>query len=189
MALTGTERTRRWYVKNVERAKAAQALWKRNNPERVKEKRSKWRKENKEKIRKNRKLWRKMNPGKVSESNKKSRRKTGGKLNANVATAISRALNGNKKGWHWEDLVGYTHENLKIHLEKQFNDGMSWDNYGKGGWEIDHRIPIAAFNIETPFDLDFRQCWALRNLRPMWAKDNRSKKDKLTKPHQPSLLL
>jgi hypothetical protein len=64
---------------------------------------------------------------------------------------------------------------------------MSWENYGK--WHIDHRIPIDAFNFTCPEDIDFTQCWALRNLRPLWAVDNIKKSNKLEKPFQPSLLL
>jgi 5-methylcytosine-specific restriction endonuclease McrA len=62
---------------------------------------------------------------------------------------------------------------------------MSWDNCNE--WHIDHIIPKAAFNYEKPEDIDFKKCWALKNLQPLWAKENHEKKDKLLKPFQPSL--
>ncbi|MEN6623988.1 MAG: HNH endonuclease [Smithella sp.] len=95
-------------------------------------------------------------------------------------------LTGSKGGRKWEILVGYSVDQLMNHLEKKFKYGMSWNNYGK--WHIDHIIPIAAFNFEKPEDLDFKKCWSLKNLQPLWAKENLSKKDRLSKPHQPSLI-
>ncbi|MFA5346544.1 MAG: hypothetical protein WC294_00235 [Methanoregula sp.] len=109
-------------------------------------------------------------------------------LDHRMSVAIRKALkNGAKKRQHWEDLVGYTLEQLKAHIEKQFKVGMSWDNMGE--WEIDHKIPKVAFNYEKPEDIDFKRCWALSNLQPLWSTDNRSKRAKLLKPHQPSLTL
>lgn len=110
------------------------------------------------------------------------------RLSLNISAAISIALKGNKNGRHWEDLVDYTLDKLKKHLEKQFVEGMTWDNYGKNGWHIDHKIPKAVFNYTKPEHDDFLKCFALSNLQPLWAEDNLSKSNKLTKPFQPSLL-
>jgi len=87
-----------------------------------------------------------------------------------------------KGNCHWEDLVDYTIDDLKNHLENQFKEGMSWDNYGK--WEIDHIIPVSAFNFNSPNDPQFKLCWALNNLQPLWKRDNRTKTNKITKPKQ-----
>jgi len=84
------------------------------------------------------------------------------RLNCSIRRLINLSLNGNKAGRSWEGLVGYSIDQLKIHLEKQFTDGMIWANYGK--WHIDHKIPISAFNFKNPEDIDFRRCWALSNL-------------------------
>lgn len=111
------------------------------------------------------------------------------RLNGNIVRAIGRSLKGNKNGCHWEDLVGYTLDRLKKHLEKQFDKNMNWDNYGKDGWHIDHKIPKAVFNFTKLEHRDFKRCWALKNLQPMWAEENYSKGAKLNKLFQPSLLL
>lgn len=97
------------------------------------------------------------------ENNKPSR---------NMSIMMRRSLKGNKNGCHWEDLVDYTLEELKVHIENLFQSGMSWDNYGKYGWHIDHKYPISLFNIESYNCEDFKECWSLENLQPLWAMDN-----------------
>jgi 5-methylcytosine-specific restriction endonuclease McrA len=95
---------------------------------------------------------------------------------------------GVKAGRHWESLVGYNVDQLKKHLEKRFKVGMTWDNYGPY-WHIDHIIPISAFNFETPNDIDFKKCWALKNLQPLEAVENLRKNDRLKIPFQPSFFI
>lgn len=111
------------------------------------------------------------------------------KLNRNMRSRINNSLrsNGSKNGRKWEGLVGYSTQELKKHLEKQFIPGMTWENYGE--WHIDHIIPVSAFNFSKPEDIDFKRCWALKNLRPLWASDNISKNDRLDRHFQPSLQL
>lgn len=73
--------------------------------------------------------------------------------------------------------VGYTRDDLAIHLEKQFTKGMGWDNMRE--WHIDHIIPVKVFNFSSMDDNEFKACWALSNLRPLWAKENLLKNAKL----------
>ena len=98
------------------------------------------------------------------------------KLHSNTSRAIRAALGG-KGGRRWEDLVGYTAEDLKLHIERQFVRGMGWHNYGRGSgkWHIDHIVPQSAFTFTSPDDPDFKACWALTNLRPLWGDKNISK--------------
>lgn len=131
------------------------------------------------------------NPDKVKQYSKtryeKNRNNPMKKLNSNMSSGIWLSLNGNKKHRHWENLVGYTVDQLRVHLEKQFRGGMNWENQGK--WHIDHKIPKVAFNFNCPDDIDFKKCWSLKNLQPLWGLDNIIKHDKLFKPFQPSLAL
>lgn len=79
-----------------------------------------------------------------------------------------------------EELLGYTREELISHIEKQFTKGMNWEKFLSGEIHIDHIIPVAHMKPER-FDSDeFKACWSLPNLRPMWAADNLSKRDKIT---------
>jgi hypothetical protein len=73
------------------------------------------------------------------------------------------------------EILGYTTDELRTHLEQQFIDAMSWDNFMRGEIHIDHIRPVSSFNITSDSCEDFKTCWALSNLRPMWAKENLSK--------------
>jgi 5-methylcytosine-specific restriction endonuclease McrA len=95
------------------------------------------------------------------------------RINESMGAMIYQALKAKKNGHKWNDLVGYTVEDLMIHLESQFKDGMSWEN--KGQWHIDHIIPRSHFHFEGPEDSGFKECWALTNLQPLWDKDNLTK--------------
>jgi len=92
------------------------------------------------------------------------------RLSKNISRGMRYAIKEKKGGKHWEDLVGYTCEDLMLHLESLFEEGMTFENYGE--WHIDHRTPISWFNYETAEDDDFKKCWALDNLKPMWAEEN-----------------
>jgi hypothetical protein len=70
----------------------------------------------------------------------------------------------------WSAALGYTVGELKQHLESRFLPGMSWVNAGE--WHIDHIRPVNTFTFNSPRDHQFMQCYALNNLRPLWAIDN-----------------
>ena len=99
------------------------------------------------------------------------------RLNRNMACLIRETLKGNKNGWHWEDIVGYSLKELMERLEKQFAPGMTWKNYGT--WHIDHIYPKSLFKINSVHDDEFKKCWALSNLQPLWAQDNKRKHAKV----------
>lgn len=117
------------------------------------------------------------------------RRKTDLKFNlkGKMGTAICYSLKGNKKGRHWENLVGYKLKDLIKHLKKTMPEGYNWRDYLEGKLHIDHIIPISAFNYEKPEHTDFKRCWSLNNLRLLTVRENLIKHNKLTKPFQPSL--
>ena len=111
------------------------------------------------------------------------------KLSNRISALIRYSLKGNKNGSHWENLVGYSLEALKHRLKKTIPIGFIWNDYLEGHLEIDHIIPITAFNIIDSDCLDFKRCWALFNLRLLPKKENISKGNRLTKPFQPNLAL
>jgi hypothetical protein len=80
-----------------------------------------------------------------------------------------------------ESVVGYSVAALRRHIARQFVDGMSWLNTQE--WQIDHVVPKSAFSYSSPDDPDFRACWALTNLRPLWGRDNIRKSAKRTHLH------
>lgn len=70
-------------------------------------------------------------------------------------------------------ILGCSWDEFKIHVERQFPKGMSWDN--RGEWHIDHIIPLATASCED----DIIRLNHFTNLRPLWAEDNRRKSAKL----------
>lgn len=168
--------------------------YKENDLKRDREKRKQWRSEwlnnNREAVNAKRREWWNRNRERVNAKLTSIRQNDPQvKLNNAISSGMKESLHFGKNRRRWQELVGYTLEDLRKHLEKQFKDGMSWDNYGKYGWHVDHIIPLSAFHYETPNDIDFKQCWALKNLRPMWAAENISKHGKVDKPFQPSLAI
>jgi hypothetical protein len=183
------KRSREYYAKNPEQKKQ----YRLKHIERINKYQKKWRIENKEKAKAAADKWRERNTEKVIKTrvagDARRRGTARGKLNDNISNRIYCSLHGLKKGKKWESLVGYTVDKLKSHIEKQFTDGMTWDNHGRYGWHVDHKIPITAFNFQSPQDIDFKKCWALSNLQPLWWRDNIKKSNKLDCPFQPSLCI
>ena len=70
-------------------------------------------------------------------------------------------------------MLGYSPQDLKLHLENLFKPGMNWDNYGE--WHIDHIIPLSTFPKNTPINV----VNALSNLQPLWGIENMKKRNKL----------
>jgi 5-methylcytosine-specific restriction endonuclease McrA len=111
------------------------------------------------------------------------------RLNARMRTMIRLSLRGNKNGYSWESLAGYSSDDLRNHLQKTMPHGMTWADFMTGDLEIDHIIPQAAFNITSASDIDFKKCWALKNLQFLPAKKNRQKGARIQVPFQPSLAM
>lgn len=68
------------------------------------------------------------------------------------------------------ELLGCSFEDCKKHLEAQWKEGMTWDNYGINGWHIDHIKPCASFDLTDPKQQS--ECFHYTNLQPLWAVDN-----------------
>lgn len=107
-------------------------------------------------------------------------RKTIYHLRSSIGTLIRRNRRGQKAGRKIEELTGWKVAELITHLESLFVDGMTWENYGNkpGQWSIDHIRPISSFAVGELGDAEFRTCWALSNLRPLWHIENVRKGDR-----------
>ncbi len=149
------------YYKNREKLLAYQKLnGGKYNHNRDKEKRRIWLLENKERLNQSKKLRR------------KNRREI---IKDTVSSRIRQSLRNGKHGIKLREifnLIGYDINNLRQHLENQFLEGMSWENYGYRGWHIHHKISINKFNCQSIYDDDFKKCWALDNLQPLWMKEH-----------------
>ena len=168
---------KKWYVKNRDRVILKAKEWIEKNPARAKEIRKRQRK--KEYYRRYQARYRKTEKmrGWRREYMRNRLRNPAYRIDANIRNGIWYALKENKKNRKWEELVGYTIEDLMKHLEKQFDNKMNWDNYGSY-WEIDHITPRSLFNYTKPEDPEFKKCWSLKNLQPLPKHLNRRKHNK-----------
>jgi 5-methylcytosine-specific restriction endonuclease McrA len=192
---------KKYYQENKEYFKEYYKEYCINNPEYFKD----YCQKNKDRRRKNLIKWRKNNPEydkkwhKIYYWNNKillnlqarERRKTDLKFNLNrkISLAIYRSLRNNKVGKHWENLVGYTLNDLIKYLKKTIPKDYTWQDYLEGKLHIDHIIPISVFNFTESEHIDFQRCWALNNLQLLPAKENLIKNNKLLKPFQPALAI
>lgn len=95
-------------------------------------------------------------------------------INARIAVNLRNRIYGVLKGYKKEsglkDVLGCNIMAFRIYLESLWTDGMSWDNYNKTGWHIDHIRPCASFDLSDPEQQ--KQCFHYTNLQPMWAIPN-----------------
>lgn len=166
------ERVKLYRKNNPEKKKEMDRLYRENNKEKIKKMFKNWYKNNREDVILTSKQWKSDNKDRLkilqNKYNKERRNNVFIRISDSISTQIRESLKGNKKGRHWETLVGYTISDLKQHLEKRFTENMSWDNYGRHGWNIDHIKPLCSFNYLNVNDCSFKECWSLNNLQPLW---------------------
>ncbi len=180
-----------YYMNHREKMLGKALEYQKENREDTNRKNRKWNKENRVKVCAKQKEWlmaNKEKSRKYSRDGSAKRRATlWGNIENRVNSGLHRSLKSGKNG-KWADIVGFGVGELKSHLEKQFTNGMNWERFMGGEIHIDHKIPVTAFHFSSVTDSDFRRCWSLSNLQPLWAFDNRSKNNKIDKSFQPSLL-
>ena len=167
-----SESDKRYYVKNREKRLKYFSAWQKENYEHRKKYMDEYREKNIDRIRI------------VKRTYEKTRKHNDPiyKLISNFRTAIYQVLKENnvEKNGHYFEVLQYTPEELINHLENQFTDGMTWDNYGE--WHVDHLRPISVHNIQEIGDEEFMKCWSLSNLQPMWGEENIRKSNKIILP-------
>lgn len=99
------------------------------------------------------------------------------RLSCLLRSRLSDAIRNNQKTGSAVRDLGCTIPELKFYLEGQFQDGMTWGNWSRTGWHIDHKIPLDFFDLTDREQL--LQAVHYTNLQPMWAKENITKKAKL----------
>jgi len=200
------EKNRQYRLTNKEKLSQQEKERRQNNPERVKEisRKSKlkhknkiliankeYRQKNQEKIKKyqnkpeviaRRQANRLKNKEKINVAKKyreKLRRSIDPtyKLITNQRTRITGILKKHKTD-KTLDLLGCSAQFLRTYLDSKFSEGMTWDNYGKHGWHVDHIIPCSSFDLT---DIEQQKiCFHYTNLQPLWAIDNLKKSNKLS---------
>lgn len=102
------------------------------------------------------------------------------KLSGNLRTRIKKSFlktKHNKKS-KTKDIIGCSWEEFKEHIESQFENWMTWENYGdceeneyKCTWHLDHIIPVSL--AETEEDVYLLNHWS--NFQPLCGKRNQEK--------------
>ena len=72
-------------------------------------------------------------------------------------------------------LTGADWSTFSAWIESKFQDGMTWDNYGR--WHIDHDKACAHFDLTKPEQQE--ECFHYTNLQPLWGLENIKKGSKI----------
>jgi hypothetical protein len=170
--------SREWYKQNIEYARQYAKEYYRSNIDKEKARCRRFFENNPDYRKQHNKKWKENNPD-YEKQWCRSKRETDPafRLSKNLSRQIRKSIHKSKDGYHWEDLLGYTLKDLMGHLEKLFKLGMTWQNMGL--WHIDHIRPVSSFNFTSYEDKEFKECWSLNNLQPLWALENMKKGNKL----------
>lgn len=166
--LTSTERMRRWRKANPERSKAiarTSAARIRFNVERLLKRRASFRRY----YHKNRAFclaahdrWKEKNPwAKIADS-----------ARSLVRMTVHGTLKGGPK---FKALVGMDGMQFRLHLQSLWLPGMSWLNFGRGGWTIGHIKPVLSFKDSIHTQEGLSACFHFSNLQPEWEEVNNFK--------------
>jgi hypothetical protein len=148
---------------------------KKDNLERLRSYRREYAAENRERTNGHKRKWAEMNQEKnlqLKYAYLKRRRREDPCFRAifNMRTRLRELLSGRRIGPS-NRLFGCSYEGMRLHLESQFEDWMTWDNYGE--WHIDHVRPCASFDHSDPDQV--KECWHFLNLRPLRGSENSRK--------------
>lgn len=177
------ESYRKYYNKNKEKIKIVRkAQYNREkkkdyynkNKEGIKEYYNK----NRERIMGVRKEYLSRNRKKINDYRRNWRKDTQVKLSENLRTRLCMALKGNYRNGSAVQDLGCTIPELKIYLQSQFKEGMTWNNHGNRleKWSIDHIIPLSLFDLTDRSEL--LKAVHYTNLQPLWHVDNQRKGNK-----------
>lgn len=162
-----SEKSKKYY--NINRAKIEEYKkeWRKINEDRLsKEARIKYLENKKTILQKSKERYMKIKNDPERKEKRKEYEKKWKEKNKHVVAwrrLLYRIFKSEEENASTKDILGYSSEELRVHIESRWTDGMSWDNYGK--WHIDHIIPVSLFPENThPAVVN-----ALSNLRPLWA--------------------
>ena len=98
-------------------------------------------------------------------------------VSSRLRNGLARFNQKKNKGKRTQEYLGCSYSFFAKYLEKKFKKGMSWKNFGRNGWEIDHIKPLAKFDL-TKVNHQ-KKAFNFKNTQPLWRKENRLKGDKI----------
>jgi hypothetical protein len=163
--------------KNKLRKKKADKEYREKNKTKIEESSKKYYQKNKEKIKKHlKKYYQTHKKERLKYEKQKRKIDLGFRIGCYLRGRLYSAIKTTKKSKHTSELLGCSVEYLKYHLESQFQEGMSWNNWSRKGWHIDHIRPCANFDLSK--ESEQKKCFNYKNLQPLWAEENLRKAKK-----------
>ena len=185
--------SKKYYKVNLIDIKNKKRLLNINNPEIKKNQHIKYKETQPDKIKESNKKYRDSNDIKIKEYriiNKeslkikkriyvKNKMKTNSlfKLTHNIGSLIRLSIkkHGVNKKTKTSNILGCSYEELKTHIESQFQSWMTWENHGlyngklNYGWDVDHIIPVSSAKSED----EIIKLNHFTNLQPLCSYINR----------------
>ncbi len=93
------------------------------------------------------------------------------RLANNLRSRLSTAIKNKQKTGSAVADLGCSIGEFKLYIEHQFQEGMTWDNYGE--WHLDHVLPLASFDLTDR--MEFLEACNWLNMQPLWAINNMRK--------------
>lgn len=172
--------SKKWAKENQERVKEFSVEYYAANKEKIKQRSRDWGQDNAKRKQARNAAWNAANPEKARAHQREyDRRRLASDpvfaLRARIQCSIRNSLikGGYTKRSRTHEYLGCSFEEFKIHIEKQFLKGMTWEN--RSLWHLDHVTPVSSAKTED----EMAALHHFTNLRPLWAKDNQSKGDKI----------
>jgi len=172
------ETSKKWRLNNKSRTAELINNWRKANPESVKKSADKSYYKHKEKHNADHKKWVRKNKAHINAYNKiKAAKDPIFKIKRNLRSGFKQALYAHLNT-KYESAAAFKYLGCSIpelisRLESMFKDGMTWDNYGRTGWHIDHIKPMAMFDLSK--ESEQRKACHYKNLQPLWALENSAK--------------
>lgn len=123
------------------------------------------------------KKYRMNNPDKMKEKYKKHGQNINCRIRSSLNHRISGALktSNNKKKNKTIEYLGCNIYFLQKWIEFQFQENMTWENYGQ--WHFDHVKPCSSYNFSEKEQI--KECFCWKNMQPLWKIDNLKKSNKI----------
>lgn len=133
-----------------------------------------YRERNLERLQVYKKNWRLENKDRINEQFREKMRTD---LQFRLKRTLKARINmGLKKGYRSRDIIKMLQCSIpefKKYIESQFQEGMTWENWTSNGWHMDHKKPLALFDLTDPKQV--AEATHYTNFQPLWAIDNLKK--------------
>jgi hypothetical protein len=166
----------KYYRDNKDSIKKQAKIYAEKNKDKIRDRTRKYRIKNEENLRKYKKKYYQNNKKNINKyCRERSKYDLEYRIVRNLRTRLSKVIKrcNAQKSNHTMNLLGCSMNDFLSYIESKFKEGMSWSNYGKLGWHIDHIRPCVSFDLTKPEEQN--KCFHYSNLQPLWEKENLTK--------------